>query len=90
MYGNVNGRTIEEVYANNHDSTIKIYLDNWYQTNIIDKNLEKYMADAGFCNDRSLSTQVGNGDGVQMIDKNSFYATYQRIKEKKHLYNVQI
>ena len=44
-----------------YNPTIKTVLDNWYKTNIVDKNLEQYIADSGFCNDRSI---YSGGDGV--------------------------
>jgi len=78
MYGNVDGSTIEEVYANAHDSRMKTYLDAWYKTNIVDKNLSSFIADSGFCNDRTLSTHEGNGDGIQITERNSHYGAYQR------------
>ena len=60
MYGSTFNTSYEQTHANENDSTIKIELDNWYKTNIVDKNLSSYIADSGFCNDRSLN----EGDGV--------------------------
>lgn len=45
MYG-----TDEDPYANTNDSTIKSYLDDWYENNLL--NYSNYIADAGFCNER--------------------------------------
>ena len=75
MYGNPSGTTLKEVNANMNDSTIKSYLDNWYSTNLSDYS--EYIADSGFCNDRTLSTRSNNGNGVQ-IDKTTIYASYDR------------
>ena len=62
MYGNTLNSSYAETHANEVDSTIKKYLDSWYRQNIVDKRLSKYIADAGFCNDRSLSpSNVGDG-----------------------------
>lgn len=64
MYGNVDGKTYDEVHANTNDSTIKQVIDNWYKTNIVDKNYDAYVSRAvGFCGDRSLYSDSGS-DGV--------------------------
>ena len=77
--GNTLGSSYDETYANENDSTIKQYLDSWYKQNILDKGYVDYIADSGFCNDRSLSTQSNNGDGIDTLEKNTFYAGYQRF-----------
>ena len=81
MYGSTFNSTYEETNANENDSDIKKYLDSWYKQNIEDKGLSEYIADAGFCNDRSLSTRNNNGDGVQTTDKHTYYAGYTRYYE---------
>ena len=54
MYGTAGSTTYEATHANTNDSTIKDYLDNWYQTNLL--SYSSYMSpDAGFCNDRSVA-----------------------------------
>ncbi len=78
MYGNTLNSSYAETNANENDSEIKKYLDSWYRQNIVDKGLSSYMADAGFCNDRSIASTANNGDGVQASGKNSTYAGYQR------------
>jgi len=83
-YGNIDGSTIEEIYTNENDSTMKTYLEEWYKTNIVDKNLEKYIADSGFCNDRTLSSQAENGDGIQTTGKNTYYGAYDRYRNLKN------
>ena len=75
MYGNTSGSTAEEVNANTNDSTIKSYLDSWYSTNL--SEYASYIADSGFCNDRTLSTRSNNGNGIQ-TDKMTYYAAYDR------------
>ena len=79
MYGNTLGSSYEETTANENDSTIKKYLDSWYKQNILDKGYANYVADSGFCNDRSLSTQSNNGDGVRPTGNNTYYSGYQRF-----------
>ena len=71
MYGDINGTTLDEANANTNDSIIKTYLDNWYQTHL--ENYSNYIADSGFCNDRSIS----DGNGIQ-TDINTIYVAYDR------------
>ncbi len=75
MYGNTSGTTLEEVNANTNDSNIKSYLETWYQEHL--SSYTDYIADSGFCNDRSLSTRSNNGDGVN-TDKTTYYSAYDR------------
>jgi len=85
MYGNTLGASYEQTNANETDSAIKKYLDSWYKQNIVDQNLEEYIADAGFCNDRSLASIINyptNGNGVQ-TDKTTYYAGYERYYKTK-------
>ena len=81
MYGSTLNSTYEETNANENDSDIKKYLDSWYKQNIEDKGLSQYIADSGFCNDRSLSTRANNGDGVQSSGTHTYYAGYTRYYE---------
>ena len=81
MYGNTFNSSYAETNANENDSDIKKYLDSWYKQNIEDKGLNEYIADTGFCNDRSLSTRNNNGDGVQTTERTTYYAGYTRYYE---------
>ena len=83
MYGNTLGTSYEQTNANEVDSNIKKYLDSWYRQNILDKGYADYIADSGFCNDRSLSTDNNNGDGVSTSGRTTYYGGYQRY------YNLQ-
>ena len=60
MYGNVNANNYKDTHENINDSTIKDYVDKWYED-----NLTSYArildGDAGFCNDRSVSDGLGYG-----------------------------
>ena len=73
MYGSTLNTSYEQTHANENDSSIKTQLDSWYKTNIVDKNLEQYIADSGFCNDRSLDS----GNGVSTT-ANTFFKGYRR------------
>ena len=65
MYGMVGASTYEDTHANDNDSTIKAYLDNWYKINIVDKSLSSYVSDTLFCDDRSFdSSNSGTGAGT--------------------------
>ena len=61
MYGNTFNSSYAETHANENDSSIKTQLDSWYKINIVDKGYSEYIADSGFCNDRSLDS---GSDGV--------------------------
>ena len=69
MYGNTFYISYEQTHANEQSSAIKTELDNWYQTNIVDKNLSSYIADPGFCNDRELVSGNGVKDSVDTYFK---------------------
>ena len=75
MYGNTSGTTLEEVNANTNDSNIKSYLETWYQEHL--SSYTDYIADSGFCNDRTLSTRENNGDGIN-TNTNTYYGAYDR------------
>ena len=54
----------EAAQTNKNDSTIKKYLDDWYKSNILGTENEKYLKDNIFCNDRSFSSNnTGTGAG---------------------------
>ena len=72
MYSNTLNSSYEDTIANDNDSTIKTKLDRWYKTNILDTGYSSYIADSGFCNDRSLSS----GDG---FNSTTVYAAKDRF-----------
>ena len=61
MFGIKGASTYANTHSNTTDSTIKTELDSWYETNIVNTGNEKYIADAIYCNDRSLSSGTGIG-----------------------------
>ena len=73
MYGTPGSSTYDATHTNTNSSIIKIANDNWYKTNIVDKNYSQYVADAIYCNDRSLSS--GTGIGTTITD----YMAYNRL-----------
>ena len=64
----------ESAVKNVKDSAIKELVDNWYKTNIYDKNLEDYIQNQIFCNDRSVKW----GDGYS-LNKITIYNSNYRI-----------
>ena len=64
MYGAVDASTYANTHSNTTNSTIKEKLDAWYDTNIVNTGNEKYIADAIYCNDRSVSSGTGRGPTV--------------------------
>ena len=56
MFGGANGEAStskNQAQTNTTSSTIKTYLDTWYQENILASGNAKYISDTLFCNDRS-------------------------------------
>ena len=54
MTGSTGATTYASAHSNATDSTIKGVIDTWYKTNIEDKGYSTYVADAIYCNDRSV------------------------------------
>ena len=55
MIGTAGATTYADTHSNTTDSTIKGVIDTWYKTNIEDKGYSTYVADAIYCNDRSIA-----------------------------------
>ena len=65
MYGSTGASSYSATHANNNNSTIKGILDQWYEDNIVSKNLTNYIStEQGFCNDRKISTVNRSGYGT--------------------------
>ena len=77
MYGTPSSSTYEETHVNTNNSTIKTANDNWYKTNIVDAGYSQYVADAIYCNDRSLSSGTGIGTTA------TYYMAYNRLYTNK-------
>ena len=74
MYGKTGASTYAETHANTNNSTIKTYLDTWYENNIKGTTNEQYIADNIFCNDRSFdSNNSGTGAGTSKTDYRGVY-----------------
>ncbi|MBQ7137145.1 MAG: hypothetical protein IJO43_04145 [Bacilli bacterium] len=57
MYGTPGSASYSDTHKNAKNSIIKTYLDNWYNSNL--SSYSSYLADAGFCNDRSVAPTAG-------------------------------
>ena len=81
MYGSTLNSSLAETNANEVSSNAKTELEAWYKTNIEDAGLSSFIADSGFCNDRTLSpTTTGNG---YTTDVTTYYAPYYRYYTSK-------
>ena len=86
MYGTTGSTTYEATHANTNDSTIKTYVDNWYQENLL--SYTSYMSvDAGFCNDRSIATTANtwnsNDTALGYGANKTYYGAYNRLENTK-------
>ena len=59
MYGTPGSSTYEETHANINDSTIKTFIDEWYEKNMLPYN-SKIDTETGFCADRRISSRETN------------------------------
>jgi len=77
MYGKTGSDNYATTHTNTNNSTIKTILDEWYKTNIYDKNLDQYVADVIYCNDRSIKSGTGVGTTV------TYYGAHGRLISNK-------
>lgn len=67
MYGTPGSSTYAETHANINDSTMKKYIDTWYENNLLD--VSEYISDSDFYNDRSFSPyETKNAAGYSKIE----------------------
>ncbi len=69
------------------DSTIKAYLDNWYNNNL-KTNYGKYIADGIFCNDRTIGSVNGITQYFAAHDRLSVYKPQLICANKNDRYTV--
>ena len=77
MYGTAGASTYENTHNNTRGSTVKSVIDEWYDANIVNTGNEKYIADAIYCNDRSMTSGTGIGTTV------TTYAAKTRVSSRK-------
>lgn len=78
MYGTPNSKSYATTHSNLYDSTIKTFLDGWYESNILP--YESYTGDVVFCNDRTV--YKGSGVGAAYTE---FWNHYQNTKNEYSL-----
>jgi len=81
----------EEAQTNQTDSDIKIAVDNWYKSNIVDTGYSNYVHDAIFCNDRSTPGKTATGyssdTGLGYGSNATGYGAYARSGVQSVNYN---
>ena len=75
MFGNETG-TFAEMHANTNNSTIKTFVDNWFNTNIIGANRTAIANDTLFCIDRRFGLE-NTGTGTD--EEPTVYITVDRV-----------
>ena len=79
MYGTPGSSTYEETHANTNDSNLKQTIDKWYENKLKD-NYSNYLADSGFCGDRSsLTFNEMNGASTTV----TYYSGYARVSASR-------
>ena len=71
MYGTVGATSSSSAHTNTTNSIVKTHLDNWYVNNL--NNYTGFIADGGFCNDRSIYSGLGYGTNQ------TYYGAYNRV-----------
>ena len=79
MYGKTGASTYAETHANTNNSTIKTYLDTWYENNIKGTSNEQYVKDNLFCNDRSFASR-NSGTGLKRSQTSYNWAIWHTSK----------
>ena len=78
MYGD-SDTTLEEAKTNSNDSTIKTYIDNWYENNLT--TYTNYLSnDAVYCNDREIAT---GSTYTTSLSKDFKFKSYERLYTNK-------
>ena len=85
MYSNTLNTSYEDTITNDNDSTIKTKLDTWYKSNIVDAGYSTYVADSGFCNDRSIASDSPS-DGATASEA-VYYSSRYRIMNHVPTFN---
>ena len=82
MYGTTAGAigSRENNLANGKDSNIKTKVDEFYNKYIVANNLQDYLADTGFCGDRSITN---SGDGYSTTSYTEYGAVNRLAKTNK-------
>lgn len=78
MYGETeDNNSYDATHENKNDSTIKIAVDKWFETNINETN-RKYLADTLFCGDKSLAITTKQSANLGYYQQPTDYAVMDR------------
>ena len=77
MYGTAGASSYSTTHSNKTDSTIKAVVDAWYSSTFDNTEYEEYIADAIYCNDRTLDTTYSSYTGIGTTT--TYYASYLRL-----------
>ena len=76
MYGQIGSSSYATTHTNTTSSVVKKELEQWYEENLLD--YASYLADAGFCGDRSIYSGLGYSSQVTTYaPSNRVTTTYQ-------------
>ena len=85
MYGTPGSTTYAATHANVNSSDIKQKIDKWYEDNLV--NYSQYLADAGFCGDRSVASSANTWDSNDTAlgygTNTTFYGAFNRLYKNK-------
>lgn len=81
MYGSVSSNNYEDEHKNINSSRIKVFLDNWYISNI--SKYSSYISDSYYCNNRKLSNFKYNST---LYGKNGYSNTNTGYLSFKNIY----
>ena len=71
-YGVAGANNYNDAHSNQTNSTIKEYIDSWYQSNL--SSFSSYLEDSVWCNDRSIAPDSpGQGYGTNATNYNGRY-----------------
>jgi len=94
MFGGAQGTASTskaQAQTNETNSEIKMAVDNWYKSNIVDTGYSNYVHDAIFCNDRSTpgkgATGYSSDTGLGYGNNATGYGAYARSGVKSVNYN---
>ncbi len=94
MYGTPESNTYEETHANINDSKIKLFIEDWYNKNIVNKNYSnKIISTNSFCSERSL--YQGKGYGKNKTSYIGAFRVHQKIpslkcSQESDLFNIPV
>lgn len=80
MYGTPGSSTYAETHANANDSSLKKFIDDWYENNLMGTTNEKYLSDNLFCNDRKISVRFDSNYTNLGYSKENTYYNYHPTK----------